>query len=220
MGKDEIMILKLLYRAFPSAFHRLVFESQRKPVNFDKLQFAFVDSAGNRYYKYMSDFDMTIVRQGAFEMKMKELNMGLNRDELGDLMTAIEAALKETDKQGNMRPNIARIGYFVEEIKNRKENLIHPDILMEMACLLYIREDENPAIVDAEIQNQKFAQFTKDSETGLTDFFLTAELDKYVPFLRQFGGDSEALWNHQRSRLKAYKAMMQSFSTEGQSGSS
>lgn len=210
------MVLKLLYRLFPEQFHKLVFLSQRKPVSFDKLELAFVDSEGKRYYKYMSDFEMSIVRQGALEMKWKELSMGLDREELTGIVTAMEAALKERDKKGNMIPNIARIGYFIEEIKNRKENLIHPDILMQMAALLFIREDEDPGVIDDDIQTQKVEQFNKDSTTGLTDFFLTAGLDKYAPFLKQFGGDSEALWNHQRERLAAYAKMMQNFSIEGQ----
>lgn len=210
-----MVILKLLYKYFPESFHKLVFQSQRKPVNFDKLELAFVDSDGKRYYKYMNDFEMSITRQGALEMKWKELSMGLDREELTGIIQAMEKALKERDQKGNMIPNIARIGYFIEEIKNRKENLIHPDILMEMCGLIYIREDEDPGIIDDDIQTQKVAQFNKD-QTGLTDFFLTAGLDKYAPFLSQFGGDSEALWNHQRERLKAYGQMMQNFSTEGQ----
>lgn len=209
-------MLKLLYKWFPESFHKLVFESQRKPINFDKLKFTFVDSEGRRYFQYMSDFDLSIKRKGALEMKVKELTMGLDRDELTGIVDAMDAALKAKDGRGNMTPNIARIGYFIEEIRNRKENLWHPGILMEMAALMNIREDEDPAIIDEDIQSQKVAQFEKDSETGLYDFFLTAGLTAYFPFLKQSGGDWEKIFKEQKATLEGYRAMMKSFSTEEQ----
>lgn len=214
------MILKLLYKYFPESFHKLVFEAQYKPKGFEALEFAFVDSEGRRYYKYMSDFELSIKRLGAFEMKFKELQMCLSADELTAVIDAMDVALKAKDKRGLMSPDIGMIGHLINEIRNRKENLVHTDIMLQMAAYLYVREDETPEIVDDDIHTQKVKQFTKDSETGLRDFFLTAGLNKYVPYLEQSGYDWDEIFSTQKAKIQGLKEQLENYSTAAQSANS
>lgn len=207
------MILRILYHWFPESFHKLVFMSQRKPDGFDKLEMAFVDSEGRKYFKYMNDMDAPLTRLKAFEMKIKELQAGLSRDNLTMIIDAMEAALKEKDPRGNMQPNIAMIGHLVTEMKNRKENLIDPEIMFEMVAYLYIREDETPTKIDDDIHSQKIAQFKKDSETGLHDFFVTAGLRQYLPFLGQSGVDWETIFTQMRVQANSLKEQLKNYST-------
>src|SRR5687767_4609690 len=209
-------MIRLLYYLFPSAFHRAVFMSQYKPKGFDSLELAFVDSEGRKYYKYMSDFELSIKRLGAFEMKFKELQMCLSADELTGIIEAMDTALKAKDKRGHMSPDIGMIGHLINEIRNRKENLVHTDIMLEMVSYLYVREDEDPEIVDDDIHSQKVKQFTKDSETRLRDFFLAAGLNKYVPYLEQSGYDWDQIFSYQKARIEALKDQLQNYSTAGQ----
>lgn len=210
------MILKLLYRYFPEQFHRLVFNSQSKPDKFDKLELVFVDSDGRRYYRFMSDMEAPITRYKMFEMKFKEFSSGLSRDTLSMIIDAMESALKETDKKtGAMKPNIAMIGHLITEMRTRKENLIDPELMMEMVAYLYVREDENPAVIDEDIHRQKVAQFFKDSQTGLYDFFVKAGLNQYMPFLNQSGADWETIFSQMRAKVLALRQQLTNYSTDG-----
>jgi hypothetical protein len=208
------MVLKLLYRWFPEQFHKLVFLSQAKPNDFDKLEFVFVDSNGKRYFRYMSDMEAPIPRLKAFEMKFKELTAGISRETMDLIITAMESALKETDGRGHMKPNIAMIGHLITEMRNRKENLIDPEIMMEMVAYLYIREDENPALIDEDIHSQKVKQFFKDSQTGLYDFFVAAGLSQYLPFLKQSGADWETIFTTMKAEATALRQQLLAYSTE------
>lgn len=207
------MLLRTLYKWFPESFHKLVFESQRKPQNFDKLELAFVDSNGKRYFKYMSDFDIPLTRKGMMELKLKEFSMGLTGDEVGMICDAMDKALSR-QVRGAMSPDIGMIGHLITEIRNRKENLIHPEIMMSMVSYMYIREDERPEVVDEEVHQQKVEQFTKDSEGGLRDFFITAGLNKFLPFLEQSNNDLDQIMEMQKARLKALKIQLDAYSTE------
>jgi uncharacterized membrane protein len=209
------MILKLLYRWYPESFHKLVFQSQSKPDSFDKLEFVFVDSNGKRYYRFMSDMEAPIPRYKAFEMKFKEFSAGVSRDTLTLIIDTMDAALKETDKKtGNMKPNIAMIGHLITELRNRKDNLIDPEIMMEMVAYLYVREDENPALIDEDIHAQKVKQFFKDSQSGLYDFFVKAGLNRYMPFLEQSGADWETIFSSMKAKVIALREQLTAYSTE------
>lgn len=211
------MILSLLYRAFPNQFHKLVFESQRKPFSFEKLQFAFVDSNGKRYYRYSDDLDMPIVRKGYFEKCFMEFDAAISDKELKLIIHAMQAAIHRKDKQGRMNPDIAMIGHLITEMENRNGQLIHPEIMFDMVATLYIREDENPGTVDQEIHNQKVIQFKQDSQGGLYDFFYQSGLERYIPFSALSARDLEAILTLSERKVKAMITQAEKYISENAS---
>jgi|GEM_PF-6889656 len=67
-------------------------------------------------------------------------------------------------------------------LKERTEfSIAAPDLLMNLACVLYIREDEDPYVVSKDIHEQKVGQLTKDSRGVLADFFYRVGLSAYLP---------------------------------------
>lgn len=202
-------MIRLFYFLFKSQILKLQYNEQSKKKGFEKLTQVFIDSKGKRYYRYPNDMDIPILRKGELERVLREVQYGLSRDELSDILDAMTKAL--SDQRGDkIVPNFAKVGFLVEEIKNRKEMLIHPDLLFEAVAMLYIREDEDPAIVDKEIVRQKMIQLKEDSKEGLYDFFYTSGLHAYIPFLQKSEEDWMELWEEGKVRMETMKRFLTS----------
>lgn len=208
-------MIRLFYWLFKSQILKLQYHEQSKKAGFEKLTFTFLDSNGKRYYRYTNDLDIPILRKGELERVLMEIESGLSGSELSNILEAMGNAINER-KGDKMTPNISKIGFLIEEIKNRKEMLLHPDLLFEAVAILYIREDEDPAIVDTEILREKVKQLKLNSREGLYDFFYTSGLGAYIPFL----GKSEEEWMeyYEQGRVKL-EAMKTYLSTSVQESS-
>ncbi len=193
-----------LFNLFKSDFLKFAFDEQSKPVDFNNLETIFLDSNGKKYFRYKDDFDIPILRKGKLEQLIKELGYGISKDELTMFLDAMEKAL---DKG---QADVAKIGFIITEMRDRKDILIHPDILFEMVTTLYIREDENPAVIDEEIHAEKYEQLKKDSQGGLYDFFYTAGLTTYIPYLTKLKDD----WNLYLEKARAELETQRSFISE------
>lgn len=194
-----MILAKFFYWLFKSQIKKLQFNEQSKKPGFEKLSFIFRDSDGKDYFKYTNDFEIPILRKGELERALLEIESGLSASELGRILKAMKDALSET-KGDRFVPNIAKIGFLIEEMENRKEMLVHPELLFEVAAILYIREDEDPAIVDRQILSEKIVQLKKDSRDGLYDFFYSRGLSTYIPFLEK--SEEEFMEYYELSRKK------------------
>lgn len=201
-------MIRLLFFLFRKSFLKLAFSNQGKPASFDKMQFAFIDSDGKKYYRFINDEEIPILRKGKLELHLKELQMGLSSDNLSTILEYMEMALGK-----GMKPDLPRIGHAIIEMRNRKELLLHPDILFDLVSTLYIREDENPAKIDLDIHSQKTGQFKKDSAGGLYDFFYSAGLSTYIPYLPQLKEGFEGFYQRQMEKIAAFDAMMNQYSS-------
>jgi hypothetical protein len=189
------MIGKLLYKIFKRQFLKYYFLGQSNKKGFEKMVKRFVDSNGKIYYSPENDFDTPVERIKAIEICVRQLSAGLSDNEMKKIREAMKKALNEGKK-----PDLARIGHLVIEMENREEMVLHPDIMFDLVANKYIREDEDPFIVDKKIHQEKIEQFKKDSVDGLYDFFYRASLAQYIPYLIK----SEREWNefYQESEAK------------------
>jgi hypothetical protein len=202
-----MILARFFYWLFKDQIKKIQFTEQSKKIGFEKLAFVFRDSNGKDYYRYTNDLEIPILRKGELERVLLEVESGLSGNELERIINAIDDAINEKDKKGHMSPNIGKIGFLIQEIKNRKEMLIHPDLLFEAVAILYIREDEDPAVVDREILKEKIVQLKKDSVDGLYDFFYSSGLNTYMPFLEK----SPEEWTEYYEEGKAKLEAMQKF---------
>ena len=182
-------MIRWLYNNIPYFRRQILlikFENQSKPNKFESLTECFIDSNGMRYYKYMNDYDMPIVRFNKLSLLLMELTNCFTGEELDLFLDAIDELFIEAfEKEGKSKINVlSKIGYYIKEAKNRKKILLREDILFGMISCLYIREDQDATKWDEEIENQKIEQFKKDSSTGLYDFFYNAGLTRYIPYLK------------------------------------
>lgn len=200
------MIGRLIYKLFKPFFLKHYFLDQSKKSGFENMEKVFIDSNGKAHYSPINDFDMPHERTKALEKSLMRLKAGLSEEDEDLILDTMEKALNSGKKS-----ELAVIGHCIIEMRKRKELILHPDILFDIAALRYIREDEDPSIIDSEKHKQKIEQFKKDSSGGLYDFFYKAGLSKYIPYLSKLESDweeymslskikVEALQNH----LKAY----------------
>jgi hypothetical protein len=160
------MIGKLIYRILKPFFLKYYFLDQCKKSGFEKMVKVFVDSNGKAHYTTINDFDTTLERIRGIERCIREITAGLSLDEYKKIRDAMKKALGDGKK-----PNIAMIGHLIIEMERREEMLLHPDAMFDLLAYKYVREDEDPAVVDQTIHKQKIEQFRKDSKDGLYDFF-------------------------------------------------
>lgn len=173
-------MLKLIYWLFKSKFQAFAFLDQSaKKTGFEKTSRVHVDSNNKSYYSFVSDMDLPLVRLQALIPKLKLLKYGFDEELEDKLWEALEAAINNGKK-----PDIAQIGFIAKERKTRKNMVIDADLLFDIVALRYIREDEDPGLLDIEIHKQKIKQFKKDSVDGLYNFFYQAGLAELIPLLR------------------------------------
>lgn len=173
-----------------------------KHPDFSKMEYKFTDSQGRRYYSYLNDYDIPIKRYGQFKRFLMELANGMSRDEVKLFISAMKSSLNKTPV------DIAQIGFVLNEMELRNDILFHEEIMFNMVATLYIREDQHPGEWDEETEQVK-AQYLKIEAQGkLYDFFVTASLGKYIPYLREHKGTLREFLIQTNKKRKAMLIVM------------
>ena len=206
-------MIRIIFNLFKRQFLKLAFNEQSKPIGLDKMRFSFIDSNGMRHYRFIDDLDIPIIRKGQINRLLQELYSCLGADELDKFLDMMEKAVERKDDEGNLKPDISMIGFCIKEMKQRKEVLIHPDILMELMCAISIREDEAPEKWDEEIHRQKLEQLKKDSKdgSGLHDFFLKLGLKEYIPYLDISKEKWKEFMDQSQTKIKGLNLMAENY---------
>lgn len=173
--------------------------------------YVFTDSNGVKYYKYIDDLNIPIVRFTHLQRFINELSNGLSRNEMTLLIDKLDEAYNKQD--------FSMVGFIITEIKNRRDYLVHEDIMFAMVAALYIREDQNPAVWDEDIEDEKIEQFKLDSKKKgrIYDFFNGAGMSKYLPYFKKLKGDLPQLLDNQKKKTQA---LMEVFGLEKKSSHS
>ncbi len=173
-----------------------------KHPDFSKMEYKFTDSQGRRYYSYINDYDIPIKRYGQFKRFLMELANGMDRDEVKLFIAAMKSAVNKNPVE------MDKIGFILNEMELRNDMLFHEEIMFNMVAALYIREDQHPGEWDEETEQVK-AQYLKIEAKGkLYDFFVTASLGKYIPYLKDFKGTFREFLTQTNKKRKAMHIMM------------
>src|ERR1044072_5783428 len=158
------------------------YSQQSKPNHFEVMEFAFVDSKGQRYYRYSDDTKMPIKRMEQLQRVQAELESRVSRKELELFLYAfkkiIDSAMNDRKTIGTQ---LARADLLIEELRKR-DDLFHEELFFSLVSIVYIREDQDPSKWDDELESEKIAQFKFDSQGGLRDFFTQIGLGELLPF--------------------------------------
>jgi hypothetical protein len=192
------MIGKLLYKIAKPFFIKYYFLEQSRKSGFEKMLKVFIDSNGKAYYTTQNDFDTPLERTRGIERCVREIGAGLSNDEQKKIREAMKKALGDGKK-----PNIAMIGHLIIEMERREEMLLHPDAMFDLLAYKYVREDEDPSVVDKDIHQTKIKQFKKDSKDGLYDFFYKMGLSAYIPYLTKSENEWNEYYRESEAKIKA-----------------
>lgn len=153
-----------------------------------KLEICFTDSNGAKYYKFPEAMSLPIERFGKLQEFMMWMSAGLTSAELDTLLDEADKALTSGLTSGK---NASKIGFVLSQIRERKNMVIHTELLYNFLAVQVIREDEPTEHFNNAIHLEKIEQFKRETAEGKTyDFFLRIGLKK----LNDLFNMSEAEW--------------------------
>lgn len=210
-------MLRLVYKLFRKEFNKLIAESQSRPKGFKSMIPIFIDSEGRQYYKFANFSELPLERLGKLNTFLMWMSTGLgvftvnNKKqvlELDLILAEMESALQEGLKKTNVA---ARIGAMIEEIKDRKNMVIHSELLYNLLAVQWVREDESPDLYDSQIQLDKVNTFKKEvSKSNSYFFFAKAKLSELLPYLEMSEEKWNEYWQKSEARMRALKEVLSS----------
>lgn len=188
------------------------FKVRNKPPGFESLSMVFRDKNGHGWFTFNKDFDLYMSRKADIDTKLIELSSQLSRTELDQIIQALKEAINKP------KPDLQTIGFLVGEMEKRQEMLVHKEIILDLLCLHYVREDENPAIVDPEIHAEK-VQYIKDN-LELRFFFDNQRFTELLPWLEGLDKNLKELLNDTEVEILALRKWTDQYITQQEPTSS
>lgn len=174
-----------------------------------KLKYLFTASNGEKFYTFPSDLAQPLNRFAKVQSLLERLNSGLNGEELEKITTIMKAAIHAGLKDPK---NSATVAACVNLIDMRKSDVIHKDILLNIAAILIIGEKEDPLIISEDYHQHKLDIFSKEIETTSPhSFFLRTSLHPLLGLTRISESELQLLWEENLRKQKEMKQMLESW---------
>lgn len=201
------------YEKYKADFSR--WNEARKPVNVKSLELAFTDMNGINYYRFPEGMQMPIERWGKAKDWMMWMAAGITPVELDKLLDFAEKAMDEGLKKGK---GLARVGFVLQELRERRNMIIHTELIYNFLATHWIREDERPEVIDQTIHDQKVEQFRKEVIDGDTYFFFQqTELKKIYELYKLSQSELTKLLLDSIVKQEALKKMLLTYTSEPES---
>lgn len=172
-----------------------------------KLEYCFSDSLGVKYYKFPESMSLPLERLGNLNNYMMWMSSAITSKELDSLLDQADKALTEGLLQ---KKNAAKIGFIHEEIRNRKNMVIHTELLYNFLAVQVIREDEAAEFFNNAIQMEKVERFKEETKNGKTyDFFLRIGLKKVNALYNMSEAEWDKYWEESIQQQKENKLAIQ-----------
>lgn len=200
------------FRPFRNWINGLITEKLTAYDNKANLELIFIlDHPGpNKYYRYTDEFNIPLDRYGYLQDYLTQMSAKLSRPELEMIITLWEknheAFMNMAAGKLRAKP-LSEIGFLIQEVKERKDIIIHADIFADIVATIYIREDEIGEPYNEKIHEQKKAAFREAKKKDFDPFYLKG-LDVYLPLLKSMPEELKASSLQSYPRIKAFQEMM------------
>lgn len=165
---------------------------RKTSIPHSKLEKCFTDSIGINYYKFPESMSLPIERFGKLQEFMMWMSAGLTANELDLLLDEADKALTNGLTTGK---NAAKIGFVLTQIRERKNMVLHTELLYNFLAVQVVREDEQPEYFNNAIHLEKIDQFKLETANGKTyDFFLRIGLKKLNVLYNMSEGEWNTYW--------------------------
>ena len=123
-------------------------EDKRKAkLSKGKLQFAFKDDYGRKWYTFRDAEDMPLSRLAGQQTSLQYLASGLSGQMFQEAMETLTECLAKDDK--------VNAGVIVHDLKELPKTVLNLDTMISIIAYNYVREDEDMNVVTASIHQDK-----------------------------------------------------------------
>jgi hypothetical protein len=138
---------------------------------------------------------------------LERLSSGLSGSEMDKILNEMEKALAA----GLSNPKTAALmGAYIHVIRERQNTVIHRDLLLNIAATWIIRDDENPAVVNPDVHQQKLTLFEELSKGAAHDFFYNLGIEPLMPLFNISPEEFQTLWEYNTVEVqKLHEALRQ-----------
>lgn len=215
-------MIRLLYNKVPKFHHWIDSLITEKLTAYDSkanLELIFIlDHPGpNKYYRYTDEFNIPLDRYGYLQDHLTAMNAKLSRSELEMLLTLWDKNFESFMNMaaGKLRTKpLAEVGFIIQEIRDRKDVILHPDIFEDIVATIYIREDEIGKPYNEKIHDQKKTAFKAAKKKESFDPFYLKGLDAYLPLLKSMPEELKASSLESLPQVRALQERMKSLTLE------
>jgi hypothetical protein len=187
--------MKLLKRLF-----------RRKAYNYEqdiksRLELVF-EHEGRKYYRFPKDLSLPVNRFANSLLLLELLSSGLSGQEVDMILEVMEKAVHK----GLQSPkNAASVVACIHAIKQRKNMIVHKDLLLNIAATFIIRDDESATgDMVSTIHDEKVKLFERLAEKeGEHGFFMSLAITKLSPCLEMSPDDFKELWSSTEARTRS-----------------
>jgi len=184
----------------------------KKPLK-DNLIFAFKDSDGNNYYKFPSPEHIPLIRLFELQDYMAWMVRGLSAEQLWEIADRMDELITSGLKTGR---NAAKLSLLVLELKDRNERSAPVELVYNYLAVFYVRGDENPLLVNKQVQMEKVEAFKKSAESGDMNefFFALPEFKKICELLNITNSEWSSIVRESQEQMEKIERLLKITSTE------
>jgi hypothetical protein len=161
-------MLRLIFKIFKKRFIRYLNKEGGIKMTVNNLVFAFHDLEGNAYYRFPKEVELPIIRTAKVQEFLMWLIKGVSKEEY---LRAIDVAENALIKGISDQKGTAKIGFVLQELKDRCNMVLHDELFYNIIAAQLIRADESLAQFNNEIHMQK-VQALKEMDIMDDGFFL------------------------------------------------
>lgn len=177
----------------------LITLKRRKPqYRFKSLKQLFVKD-GHTYYTFPKELNLPLKRFAETLALQELLSMGISGGQMEEILSLMEKSIHS----GLSNPkNASTVATCVHLIRSRKDQVIHKDLLLNIAAIWIVRDDEPIEEISIEIHNEKLALFERMAGEDSHGFFTIMDLPILAPLLSMSAKDFKELWDDNRNQSK------------------
>jgi len=170
------MIYKLIWKYLKNGLIEYYLKDQNKPVELTQLEYAFTDKKGKKYYRFGTGVSLPIDRYAQLTKYLTLTTAKLTASNIDDITNKmLEMIQAGIDKN----KNAAKIAALCYELQDREKWIVPHQLIYDILCVQYVREDEQPEVFSKDIHMEKVSTFMDDISKH--SFFLTIpELKKLI----------------------------------------
>ena len=199
--------MKRLIGLIRSRFYR------KSKTNYNLVK-VFTNGA-HTYYRFPKEVNMPLERFSMSMTLLERLSSGLSGSEMEKILTEMEKSLAA----GLSNPKTAALmGAYIHVIRERQNTVIHRDLLLNIAATWIIRSDENPAVINPDIHQQKLTLFEELSREAAHDFFYSLGIEPLTPLFNISPIEFQTLWDYNLIEIRKLNEALRQLNSHRRGG--